>query len=183
MDDALAVLGDPNVAFILFAAGLLALLAEVHAPTILGGVAGVAALILALVGFSRLPVDVAGIALIVGAVILFVLELNLASHGLLGLAGVVAFTVGASMLYHADAAGAPVSVSPAVIGVMVAVRPMLVVSVPANSERVRLTSGMAESAAVPASAPSVSRMTSVVSSARTNEETMRAAPEIGRAHV
>lgn len=140
MDEALTALGDPNVAFILFAVGLLALLAEVHAQTIVLGVAGAVALLLAIVGFSRLPVDLAGVALIVVAIVLFVLELNLTSHGLLGLAGIVCFALGASMLYRSGGeAGTGVAVSPAVIVVMVTVAVLVVAGVSWVAVRSRRT--------------------------------------------
>jgi len=92
-------LSDPNIAFVLFVAGCTGLVLELVNPSILAGVTGVVCLILAFVGFGSLPLNVGGLLLLFGGMVLLGLETQITSHGLLGLGGVVAFVLGASVLY------------------------------------------------------------------------------------
>ena len=90
---------DPNLALILGLIGVLGLYFEVtHPGMILPGVAGAICLILSLFAFNLLPVNWAGAALIVLAIVLFALEATITSHGILGLGGIVSMIAGASML-------------------------------------------------------------------------------------
>ena len=95
----LRLLANPNIAFLLFTLGALALLFEIHNPNLLTGIAGVTAIALAVVGFVNLPVEIAGLILITIGLILFALEPAIPSHGLLTIGGLVAFVVGGSALY------------------------------------------------------------------------------------
>jgi membrane-bound serine protease (ClpP class) len=95
----LGLLVDPNVAFLLFTVGALALLFELQNPNLLTGVFGLIAIALAVVGFANLPVDIAGLLLIGIGLVLFALEPAIPSHGLLTIAGVIAFVLGGSTLY------------------------------------------------------------------------------------
>ncbi len=110
-------LSNPDVAFLLFMAGAILLTIELVNPTILGGIAGVVLLILALIGFSSLPVNWWGVAVIALGLVLFVLETQITSHGLLTIAGVVAIVIGAQMIYSVTPPppGGPVVVSTQVI--------------------------------------------------------------------
>jgi len=90
---------DPNFALILGVIGLLGLYFEMtHPGMILPGVAGAICLILSLFAFNLLPVNWAGAALVLLAIVLFVLEATITSHGILGLGGIVSMIAGASML-------------------------------------------------------------------------------------
>jgi membrane-bound serine protease (ClpP class) len=90
---------DPNLALILALAGLLGIYLEVtHPGFILPGVVGAISLILALFAFNMLPVNWAGAALIVLAIVLFVLEATVTSHGILALGGIIAMIFGGLML-------------------------------------------------------------------------------------
>jgi membrane-bound serine protease (ClpP class) len=90
---------DPNLALILGLIGLLGLYFEMtHPGMILPGVVGAICLILSMYAFNLLPVNWAGAALILLAIVLFVLEASITSHGILGLGGIVAMIAGASML-------------------------------------------------------------------------------------
>jgi membrane-bound serine protease (ClpP class) len=90
---------NPNIAFILGAIGLLGLYIEVtHPGLILPGVAGGISLILALFAFSVLPINFSGVALILLAIVLFVLEAKITSHGILTIGGILAMVVGGLML-------------------------------------------------------------------------------------
>jgi membrane-bound serine protease (ClpP class) len=95
------LLSDPNIAFILLTLGFYGLLFELQSPNWVTGIMGGIALILAFIGFGSLPLNVAGLLLIGLAVLLFVLETSVTSHGLLAVGGLVCFVLGASLLYTA----------------------------------------------------------------------------------
>jgi len=97
----LNILIDPNLLYILFLAGLAGLAYEAfHPGVILPGTLGAVCLILALFGFSVVPIDWAGAALIAFGVGLLFMEAFVTSHGLIGLSGVVAICVGGLMLFR-----------------------------------------------------------------------------------
>ena len=97
----LNIISDPNVAYILFLLGLYGLMFELYSPgTLLPGIIGGICIILALYAMHTLPVNYAGLALIVFAVILFVLEIKIISHGLLGIGGVISLFLGSVMLFR-----------------------------------------------------------------------------------
>lgn len=90
---------DPNIAFLLLVFGILGLYIEFsHPGFIVPGVAGGICLILALFAIHLLPVNYAGVLLIVLALVLFVLEAKFVSHGILAAGGVAAMVLGAVML-------------------------------------------------------------------------------------
>ncbi|MFL5708749.1 MAG: NfeD family protein [Chloroflexota bacterium] len=95
------LLSDPNVAFILLTLGFYGLLFELLNPNFVTGIVGAIALILAFVGFGSLPLNLAGVLLIGLAVVLFILEFTVTSHGLLAVAGLICFVLGAFTLYTA----------------------------------------------------------------------------------
>ena len=95
----LHLLSDPNIAFILITIGFYGLLYEVISPNFVTGILGAIAIILAFIGFGSLPLNIAGLLLIALGVVMFVLEFHVVSHGLLTVAGVVCFALGASALY------------------------------------------------------------------------------------
>ena len=101
------LLSDPNVAFILLTLGFYGLLFELQSPNFVTGILGAIALILAFIGFGSLPLNVAGLILIGLAVLLFILETTVTSHGLLAVGGLVCFVLGAFTLYTAP--GTPVA--------------------------------------------------------------------------
>jgi len=99
----LDILSDPNIAYIFFMLGIYGLLFELYNPgAILPGVVGVIAIILAFYSLHTLPVNYAGLALIVVGIILFILELKIVSHGLLGIGGTVALLLGSIMLIDTE---------------------------------------------------------------------------------
>lgn len=90
---------DPNIAFILFALGAVALWAEFNHPgAIVPGVVGLIAILLAVFALNLLPTRYAAIALLVAAFALFALEAKFATHGILGIGGVVCMVIGALFL-------------------------------------------------------------------------------------
>jgi membrane-bound serine protease (ClpP class) len=115
----LHLLADPNIAFILFTVGVYGLIYEVINPNFVTGIIGAISIILGFIGFGSLPLNVGGLLLIGLAVILFILELNVTSHGLLTIAGLVCFALGASALYTEPGPTTPdVRVEPQVILLM-----------------------------------------------------------------
>lgn len=108
----LRLLVDPNIAFLLFTIGALALLFELQNPNLLTGIFGVVAIALAAVGFVNLPTDLTGLLLVAIGLVLFALEPAIPSHGLLTIGGAIAFVVGGFALYSlADQFGPAVRVA------------------------------------------------------------------------
>ena len=102
----LTVITNPTVAYLLFIIGLFGLLMEgLHPGFILPGTVGAISLILALFAFHVLPVNYAGLALIVLGVIMFVSEAFVTSYGTLGIGGIIAFVFGSIMLMDTHAPG------------------------------------------------------------------------------
>jgi membrane-bound serine protease (ClpP class) len=97
----LHLVSDPNIAFILLTIGFYGLLFELQSPNFVTGILGAIALILAFIGFGSLPLNVAGVLLIGLAVVLFLLEFTVTSHGLLAIGGLMCFVLGAFALYTA----------------------------------------------------------------------------------
>jgi membrane-bound serine protease (ClpP class) len=96
----LAVIANPNIAFVLMLIGIYGIFFELMNPgAILPGVVGGISLILAFFALQALPVNYAGVLLILLSLILFIAEIKVVSHGLLTVGGVVAFVLGATMLF------------------------------------------------------------------------------------
>jgi len=97
---------EPNVAFVLLIIGVLGLYVEFNHPGMFApGVIGGIAILLALLAFQQLPVTLIGIALIILALSLFVLEAKFPTHGVLGVGGTVALILGAIMLVESPWTG------------------------------------------------------------------------------
>lgn len=95
----LDIISDPNIAYILLLLGMYGILFELYNPgAILPGIVGVIALILAFYSMQTLPINYAGLALIIFAIILFLLEIKIVSHGLLAIGGVISLLLGSMML-------------------------------------------------------------------------------------
>jgi len=92
---------DPSVAYMLMLLGFYGLFFELTNPgSIFPGVAGGIFLILAFYSFQTLPVNYAGLALIIFAIVLFVLEVKIVSHGLLTIGGIISMVFGSLMLFE-----------------------------------------------------------------------------------
>lgn len=95
----LDLISDPNVTYILFLVGLFGILFELYNPgAILPGIVGVIALVLSFYSMHTLPINYAGLALIIFAIILFLLEIKIVSHGLLAIGGIISLLLGSMML-------------------------------------------------------------------------------------
>jgi len=100
----LNILSDPNVAYILLMLGFYGLMFELYSPgAILPGIVGVICLILAFYSLNTLPINYAGLALILFALLLFILEIKITSHGVLAIGGAVTLLLGSMILIRRGA--------------------------------------------------------------------------------
>lgn len=103
IEKVLDTLSEPNIAYILLLLGLYGMMFELYNPgAILPGIVGVICLILAFYAMHSLPINYAGLALIIFAVVLFLLEIKVTSHGVLAIGGVISLTLGSMMLIRTD---------------------------------------------------------------------------------
>jgi len=101
----LKTISDPNIAYILMMIGLAGLYFELsHPGAVFPGVVGGIALILAFFSFQTLPVNTAGILLIILAIVFFIMEMKITSYGLLSIAGVMSLLLGSLMLFESEGA-------------------------------------------------------------------------------
>lgn len=100
-DKLLQFLSDPNIAYILIALGFYGLLFELQNPGALWpGIIGAICLILAFLSFQVLPVNIAGVILLISAFVLFALEVKIASKGAFTFGGIIALIVGSLLLFE-----------------------------------------------------------------------------------
>jgi membrane-bound serine protease (ClpP class) len=105
-DRVLNVITDPNVAYVLMMLGMIGLLAELYNPgAIFPGVIGGICLILAFFAFQSLPINYAGLLLILLGIGLLVAEIKVVSHGILAVGGTIAMALGSLMLFDAPEVG------------------------------------------------------------------------------
>jgi membrane-bound serine protease (ClpP class) len=117
----LAVLTNPNIAYILMLIGIYGLIFELYNPgAVVPGIIGAISLVLALYAFHVLPVNYAGVALILIGVALIVTELFLPSFGAIGIGGVAAFIFGSIILMDTGVEGYAVSMQLVVTVALVA---------------------------------------------------------------
>jgi len=118
----LNIISDPNIAYILMMLGFYGLLFELYSPgAIFPGIVGGISLILAFYSMQTLPINYAGLALIIFGIILFVLEIKIVSHGLLTVGGIISLLLGSLMLIRSDSSFDFIRVSLSVIISSVAV--------------------------------------------------------------
>ncbi len=99
----LDVISNPNIAYILMTIGMMGLYFEFANPgAIIPGVVGAICLLLAFFAFSTLPINYAGLLLIILGVILFVAELKIVSHGVLTIGAIASLFFGSIMLIETD---------------------------------------------------------------------------------
>ena len=96
----LKTISNPNIAYILLMLGFAGLYFELsHPGAIFPGVIGGIALVLAFFALQTLPVNYAGILLIVLAIIFFIMEMKITSYGLLSVAGIISLLLGSLMMF------------------------------------------------------------------------------------
>ncbi len=115
----LNILSNPNIAYILLMIGMMGIYFELSNPgNIFPGVAGAICLILAFFAFQTLPINYAGLALMILSAILFLLEIKIISHGILAIGGTISLLLGSLMLINSDVPYLQISLSviiPAVV--------------------------------------------------------------------
>lgn len=103
-DKILKLITDPTIAYLLLILGLAGLYFEFSTPgAILPGVLGGISLILALYAFQQLPINYAGVLLILLAIVMFIAEIKVQSHGVLTAGGIAAMILGSMMLIDTPA--------------------------------------------------------------------------------
>jgi len=108
----LIALSNPNIAYLLLMIGFAGLYFEfAHPGAILPGVVGGISLILSFYALQTLPVNYAGILLIIFGIILFIAEIKIISHGMLTVAGVISLVLGSIMLFESPSPALRVSLS------------------------------------------------------------------------
>lgn len=100
----LHIIVNPNIAYILFIIGIFGIIYEFSQPGLgVSGAIGVLFIILGLYAFSVLPINYAGLALVILAIILFVLDVVIGLNGVLSIAGVASLLIGSFLLIDTDA--------------------------------------------------------------------------------
>jgi membrane-bound serine protease (ClpP class) len=103
-DQFLSIISNPNIAYILLMLGIYGLFFELANPgVILPGVIGGICIIMAFFALQMLPINYAGIALILLGIILFIAEVKITSYGMLSVAGVISLLLGSVMLIDSPA--------------------------------------------------------------------------------
>lgn len=142
----LNIISDPNLAYMLLMLGFYGLLFELYNPgAIFPGIAGVLGLVLGLYALHTLPVNYAGLALIIFGIILFLLEIKITSHGLLTIGGIVSLLLGSLMLIRDDTAFPILKISTTVIISTTAVTALFflfVVGAGIRAQRVKPVTGL-----------------------------------------
>jgi membrane-bound serine protease (ClpP class) len=142
--EVLSWLAHPNVAYLLLTLGFYGILFELNSPgAILPGVAGAIFLILGFVALQTLPVNVAGLLLIVLALVFFLLEIKVQSNGILAVGGIISFLIGSLILFEPGLGGV-FRVSLAVIlgaTLATAVFFLFVIAKAVGAQRKRVTTG------------------------------------------
>jgi membrane-bound serine protease (ClpP class) len=95
----LSIISNPNIVYILLMIGIYGIFFELYNPgTIFPGVVGAICLIVAFYAMNTLPINYAGLALILLSIVLFILEIKIISHGLLTIGGIISLLLGSIML-------------------------------------------------------------------------------------
>jgi len=143
LEKLLLLISNPNVALILGAVAMYGIITEVSNPgAIFPGVAGAIALLLALYSLSVLSVSATGAALLLLALVLFVVDVYAPTHGVLTAGGVIAFIFGAMMLFNDPVAGSQLSLTVVItIGLLTGLFFLTIVSAAWRSQRRRAGSG------------------------------------------
>ena len=116
----LDIISNPSIAYILLMLGIYGIFFELSTPgAILPGVVGGIFLILAFYALQMLPINFAGLALILFAMILFIAEIKVVSHGLLAVAGVISLFLGSLMLIDSPTEYMRISLSVIIPAVLV----------------------------------------------------------------
>ncbi len=121
-ENILNIVSDPDVAYVLLMLGILGLLFELFNPgAYFPGIIGFISIVMAFYALNTLPVNYAGLALIIFGIVLLVLEIKIVSHGIFAIGGISALLIGSLMLIRPDSNLDMVRISRALIISTVAV--------------------------------------------------------------
>lgn len=138
-------ISDPNVAYILMMLGFYGIMFELFNPgAILPGIAGVIFLIFAFYSMNTMPVNYAGVGLIIFGIILFLLEIKIISHGMLAIGGIVSVLLGSLILFRSSSTENFVTLSRGLIFAVTAVTSLFflfVVGMGIKAQRAKPASG------------------------------------------
>lgn len=142
-ENVLSRITDPNLALVLLVLGGLGIYAEFSSPgLIFPGVAGAILVLLGLGAISLLPINWLGAALMALAVVLFVLEAKITSHGILGIGGAVAMVLGAMLLVDSPVPEMRIQLSVAVgVALPFAAIAVLLTTLVLRARRARVVTG------------------------------------------
>ena len=139
-------ISDPNVAYILMMLGFYGIMFELFSPgAILPGIAGVIFLVFAFYAMNTMPVNYAGIGLIVFGIILFILEIKVISHGMLTVGGIASVLLGSLILFRTSTTENFVAISRALVFGVTAVTALFflfVVGMGIKAQRLKPASGI-----------------------------------------
>lgn len=103
-----AFLQDPNLVLVLIAVGILAVIFELSSPgAVLPGVVGVISLAIAFYALGTIPINVAGLVLMGFAILLFIADIKMPTHGFLTVGGIISFFLGSLLLFGPSGASGP----------------------------------------------------------------------------
>ncbi|MEP6584350.1 MAG: nodulation protein NfeD [Ginsengibacter sp.] len=139
-------ISDPNVAYILMMLGFYGIMFELFNPgAILPGIAGVIFLIFAFYAMNSMPVNYAGLGLIIFGIILFLLEIKVISHGMLTIGGVVSVLLGSLILFRTSSTENFISISKSLVFATTGVTTLFflfVVGMGIKAQRLKPSSGI-----------------------------------------
>jgi membrane-bound serine protease (ClpP class) len=141
--DFLAFITNPSIAYLLMLAAIYGLFFEFSNPGfVLPGVAGIICLLLALYAFQLMPINYAGLTLIMIGIAFMVFEVYLSSFGILGIGGVIAFIIGSIMLFDVHYAAYPLTLSLIIVmGIITASFFFLVLTLAIRSQKKSIVTG------------------------------------------
>jgi len=141
----LNAISDPNISYILMMLGFFGLIFELFNPgAIFPGIAGVIFLVLAFYSMSSMPVNYAGLSLIIFGILLFLLEIKIISHGLLTIGGIISVLLGSMFLFRQTSTENVTAVSRSIIYTTTAVTTlffMFVVGMGLKAQRLKPATG------------------------------------------
>ncbi|HAJ95973.1 MAG TPA: hypothetical protein DCP02_07050 [Actinobacteria bacterium] len=139
----LHIISDPNIAYILLSLGVLGIIYEFSQPGLgISGAIGILLLILGLYSLSILPINYAGLGLIILAIILFIIDILMGSGGIPSIAGVISLIIGSFLLINTDAPYLKIATS-LIISVAVVISGFLIIVIRAvhRAHRARPVTG------------------------------------------
>lgn len=146
IDKFLNIISDPNIAYLMMMLGFFGILFEFFNPgAILPGIVGVVALVLAFYAMNSLPVNYAGLALIIFGIILLLLEIKVVSHGMLAIGGIASLLLGSMLLIKASS---PLEIAGISKGIIIAATTVIsllflfVIGVGLKAQRLKVVTGV-----------------------------------------